>query len=97
MSRCSYWRMQILMKDNSLAISCLVYNAECGGIIGGSSGAVARGAGLVSRKRNSTPCSILRSEEIMPAYQRFDNKQAGSAASDTAGSLNSISSSEGSS
>ncbi|XP_011691488.1 PREDICTED: regulating synaptic membrane exocytosis protein 2 [Wasmannia auropunctata] len=73
---------------------------ECGGMligIGGSAGAVARGSGLTSRKRNSTPCSILRSEEIMPAYQRFDNKQAGSAASDTAGSLNSISSSEGSS
>ncbi|KYQ53222.1 Regulating synaptic membrane exocytosis protein 2 [Trachymyrmex zeteki] len=71
---------------------------ECGGMIisiGGSAGAVARGAGLSNRKRNSTPCSIQRSEEIMPAYQRFDNK--GSAASDTAGSLNSISSSEGSS
>ncbi|XP_018353857.1 PREDICTED: regulating synaptic membrane exocytosis protein 2 isoform X3 [Trachymyrmex septentrionalis] len=71
---------------------------ECGGMIiniGGSVGAVARGAGLSNRKRNSTPCSIQRSEEIMPAYQRFDNK--GSAASDTAGSLNSISSSEGSS
>ncbi|KYN04559.1 Regulating synaptic membrane exocytosis protein 2 [Cyphomyrmex costatus] len=71
---------------------------ECGGMIisiGGSAGAVARGAGLSSRKRNSTPCSIQRSEEIMPAYQRLDNK--GSAASDTAGSLNSISSSEGSS
>lgn len=64
---------------------------------GGGGGAVARGAGLASRKRNSTPSSIQRSEEIMPAYQRFDSKQAGSAASDTAGSLNSISSSEGSS
>ncbi|KAL6440788.1 hypothetical protein ACFW04_003318 [Cataglyphis niger] len=71
---------------------------ECGGmIIGGGGGAVARGAGLASRKRNSTPSSIQRSEEIMPTYQRFDSKQAGSAASDTAGSLNSISSSEGSS
>ncbi|XP_011873146.1 PREDICTED: regulating synaptic membrane exocytosis protein 2-like [Vollenhovia emeryi] len=73
---------------------------ECGGMmmgIGGTAGAVARGAGLTSRKRNSTPSSIQRSEEIMPAYQRFDSKQAGSAASDTAGSLNSISSSEGSS
>ncbi|XP_072750770.1 uncharacterized protein Rim isoform X1 [Anoplolepis gracilipes] len=72
---------------------------ECGGMIigGGGGGAVARGAGLASRKRNSTPSSIQRSEEIMPAYQRFDSKQAGSAASDTAGSLNSISSSEGSS
>ncbi|XP_019883200.1 regulating synaptic membrane exocytosis protein 2 isoform X12 [Camponotus floridanus] len=68
---------------------------ECGGMIIGG-GAVAR-AGLASRKRNSTPSSIQRSEEIMPAYQRFDSKQAGSAASDTAGSLNSISSSEGSS
>ncbi|XP_050446670.1 regulating synaptic membrane exocytosis protein 2 [Cataglyphis hispanica] len=73
---------------------------ECGGMIiggGGGGGAVARGAGLASRKRNSTPSSIQRSEEIMPTYQRFDSKQAGSAASDTAGSLNSISSSEGSS
>ncbi|KAM0732110.1 Regulating synaptic membrane exocytosis protein 2 [Formica fusca] len=70
---------------------------ECGGMIISGSGAVARGAGLASRKRNSTPSSIQRSEEIMPAYQRFDSKQAGSAASDTAGSLNSISSSEGSS
>nr|XP_012225588.1 PREDICTED: regulating synaptic membrane exocytosis protein 2 isoform X2 [Linepithema humile] len=71
---------------------------ECGGMIigGGSAGAVARGAGLANRKRNSTPSSIQRSEEIMPVYQvRFDNK--GSAASDTAGSVNSISSSEGSS
>ncbi|XP_012533031.1 regulating synaptic membrane exocytosis protein 2 isoform X1 [Monomorium pharaonis] len=73
---------------------------ECGGMIvsiGGSASAVARTAGLASRKRNSTPGSIQRSEEVMPAYQRFDNKLAGSAASDTAGSLNSISSSEGSS
>ncbi|KAL0134333.1 hypothetical protein PUN28_001260 [Cardiocondyla obscurior] len=72
---------------------------ECGGAIigiGGSAGAVARCAGLTSRKRNSTPSSIQRSEEIMPVYQRFDSKQAGSAA-DIAGSLNSISSSEGSS
>ncbi|XP_014476983.1 PREDICTED: regulating synaptic membrane exocytosis protein 2 isoform X2 [Dinoponera quadriceps] len=65
-------------------------------VVGGSAGAVARG--FASRKRNSTPSSILRSEEIMPTYQRFDSgKPAGSAASDTAGSLNSISSSEGSS
>ncbi|XP_077279991.1 rab3 interacting molecule isoform X1 [Temnothorax americanus] len=73
---------------------------ECGGMFigtSGSAGAVARNAGLASRKRNSTPSSIQRSEEIVPVYQRFDSKLAGSAASDTAGSLNSISSSEGSS
>jgi len=64
--------------------------------VGGGS-AAARG-GLASRKRNSTPSSIQRSEEIMPIYQRFDiGKQAGSAASDTAGSVNSISSSDGNS
>ncbi|XP_017757861.1 PREDICTED: regulating synaptic membrane exocytosis protein 2 isoform X2 [Eufriesea mexicana] len=62
----------------------------------GSGVAEAR-AGLSSRKRNSTPGSIQRSEEIVP-YQRFESgKQSGSVASDTAGSLNSISSSEGSS
>ncbi|XP_026829483.1 regulating synaptic membrane exocytosis protein 2 isoform X3 [Ooceraea biroi] len=72
---------------------------ECGGMFIGGGSAAARGpGGLASRKRNSTPSSIQRSEEIMPMYQRFDvGKQAGSAASDTAGSLNSISSSEGSS
>ncbi|XP_024870617.1 regulating synaptic membrane exocytosis protein 2 [Temnothorax curvispinosus] len=73
---------------------------ECSGMFigtSGSAGAVARNAGLASRKRNSTPSSIQRSEEIVPVYQRFDSKLAGSAASDTAGSLNSISSSEGSS
>ncbi|XP_026667636.1 uncharacterized protein LOC108622897 isoform X14 [Ceratina calcarata] len=65
---------------------------ECGGICVGSGI-----AGLSSRKRNSTPSSIQRSEEIVP-YQRFESgKQTGSVASDTAGSLNSISSSEGSS
>ncbi|XP_033176324.1 regulating synaptic membrane exocytosis protein 2 isoform X13 [Bombus impatiens] len=71
---------------------------ECGigGIFVGSGVAEAR-AGLSSRKRNSTPSSIQRSEEIVP-YQRFESgKQSGSLASDTAGSLNSISSSEGSS
>lgn len=79
-------------------VSCLIYNAECGigGIFVGSGVAEAR-AGLSSRKRNSTPSSIQRSEEIVP-YQRFESgKQSGSLASDTAGSLNSISSSEGSS
>ncbi|XP_061937038.1 regulating synaptic membrane exocytosis protein 1 isoform X22 [Apis cerana] len=71
---------------------------ECsvGGVFVGSGVAEAR-AGLSSRKRNSTPSSIQRSEEIVP-YQRFESgKQSGSVASDTAGSLNSISSSEGSS
>ncbi|XP_043258881.1 regulating synaptic membrane exocytosis protein 1 isoform X9 [Colletes gigas] len=71
---------------------------ECGigGIFTGS-GSVEPRVGLSSRKRNSTPSSIQRSEEIVP-YQRFEpGKQSGSAASDTAGSLNSISSSEGSS
>ncbi|XP_076753381.1 rab3 interacting molecule isoform X4 [Xylocopa sonorina] len=71
---------------------------ECGigGIFVGSGVAEAR-AGLSSRKRNSTPSSIQRSEEIVP-YQRFEpGRQSGSLASDTAGSLNSISSSEGSS
>ncbi|XP_076282706.1 rab3 interacting molecule isoform X7 [Lasioglossum baleicum] len=71
---------------------------ECG--IGWSysgSGSADPRAGLSSRKRNSTPSTIQRSEEILP-YQRFEpGKQSGSAASDTAGSLNSISSSEGSS
>ncbi|XP_076685266.1 rab3 interacting molecule isoform X5 [Andrena cerasifolii] len=70
---------------------------ECGigGIFVGSGSAEAR-AGLSSRKRNSTSSSIQRSEEILP--QGFEcGKQSGSAASDTAGSLNSISSSEGSS
>ncbi|XP_054013928.1 regulating synaptic membrane exocytosis protein 2 isoform X1 [Hylaeus anthracinus] len=67
-----------------------------GWIFVGSGNAEAR-AGLSSRKRNSTPSTIQRSEEIVP-YQRFEpGKQTGSAASDTAGSLNSISSSEGSS
>ncbi|XP_076548355.1 rab3 interacting molecule isoform X1 [Osmia lignaria lignaria] len=71
---------------------------ECGigGIFVGSGSSEAR-VGLSSRKRNSTPSSIQRSEEIVP-YQRFESgKQSGSVASDTAGSLNSISSSEGSS
>ncbi|XP_076385044.1 rab3 interacting molecule [Megachile rotundata] len=71
---------------------------ECGigGIFLGSGSSEAR-VGLSSRKRNSTPSSIQRSEEIVP-YQRFESgKQSGSVASDTAGSLNSISSSEGSS
>lgn len=69
----------------------------------GNAGLEARGGPVYSvnptnRKRNSTPTSILRSEEIMPIDQRFDSgKQGGSAASDTGGSLNSISSSEGSS
>ncbi|KAK0171616.1 hypothetical protein PV328_005047 [Microctonus aethiopoides] len=76
-------------------ISCLVYNAECG-VIGVS--ADSRGANLSSRKRNSTPSSFQRSQEVVPSYQRLGgNKQTGSVASDTAGSLNSISSSEASS
>ncbi|KOC65693.1 Regulating synaptic membrane exocytosis protein 2 [Habropoda laboriosa] len=70
---------------------------ECGGI-GGifvKGGVAEVRAGLSLRKRNSTPSSIQRSEEIVP-YQRFESgKQSGSVASDTAGSLNSISSSEG--
>ncbi|XP_076247603.1 rab3 interacting molecule isoform X13 [Calliopsis andreniformis] len=70
---------------------------ECGigGIFVGSGSAEAR-VGLSRRKRNSTPSSIQRSEEILP-YQCFESGKSGSAASDTAGSLNSISSSEGSS
>ncbi|XP_066593060.1 regulating synaptic membrane exocytosis protein 2 isoform X2 [Prorops nasuta] len=67
------------------------------GFGGGGSGS--GGLSLSNRKRNSTPSSIQRSEEIVP-YQRIDpgkQQQSGSAASETAGSLNSISSSEGSS
>ncbi|XP_057333108.1 regulating synaptic membrane exocytosis protein 2 isoform X4 [Microplitis mediator] len=52
----------------------------------------------VTRKRNSTPSSFQRSQEVVPMYQRLGAaKQPGSVASDTAGSLNSISSSEASS
>ncbi|XP_076380857.1 rab3 interacting molecule isoform X14 [Megalopta genalis] len=71
---------------------------ECGiGWIYAGSGSAEPRASLSSRKRNSTPSTIQRSEEILP-YQRFElGKQSGSGASDTAGSLNSISSSEGSS
>ncbi|XP_015173071.1 PREDICTED: regulating synaptic membrane exocytosis protein 2 isoform X1 [Polistes dominula] len=75
---------------------------------GGSGGGSGVGSGTIiselrvvafsNRKRNSTPCSIQRSEEIYSFYQRFDSgKMVGSVASDTAGSLNSISSSETSS
>ncbi|XP_078039305.1 rab3 interacting molecule isoform X3 [Augochlora pura] len=71
---------------------------ECGiGWTYAGSGSAEPRASLSSRKRNSTPSTIQRSEEILP-YQRFEpGKQSGSGASDTAGSLNSISSSEGSS
>ncbi|XP_076661768.1 rab3 interacting molecule isoform X10 [Halictus rubicundus] len=71
---------------------------ECGiGWFYGGSGSADPRAGISSRKRNSTTSTIQRSEEILP-YQRFEpGKPSGSAASDTAGSLNSISSSEGSS
>ncbi|XP_046485898.1 regulating synaptic membrane exocytosis protein 2 isoform X14 [Neodiprion pinetum] len=64
-----------------------------GGCIG------AHGGGL-SRKRNSTPSSIQRSQEVVPTYQRLGSSRpqgASSVTSDIAGSLNSISSSEGSS
>ncbi|XP_012284528.2 regulating synaptic membrane exocytosis protein 2 [Orussus abietinus] len=68
---------------------------ECGGGVVGA-GLDARGPGF-ARKRNSTPSSIQRSQEVVPTYQRLAGRQAGSVTSDTAGSLNSISSSEGSS
>ncbi|EZA60196.1 Regulating synaptic membrane exocytosis protein [Ooceraea biroi] len=42
---------------------------ECGGMFIGGGSAAARGpGGLASRKRNSTPSSIQRSEEIMPIW-----------------------------
>lgn len=66
---------------------------ECGVIIGTTLDP--RSSGIMNRKRNSTPSSIQRSQEVVPTYQRIG--KPGSMASDTAGSLNSISSSEGSS
>ncbi|XP_024941187.1 regulating synaptic membrane exocytosis protein 2 isoform X18 [Cephus cinctus] len=67
---------------------------ECGSV---GTAVDPRGSGF-NRKRNSTPSSIQRSQEVVPTYQRLGlARQAGSVASDTAGSLNSISSSEGSS
>ncbi|CAK9816967.1 Regulating synaptic membrane exocytosis protein 2 [Anthophora plagiata] len=81
-------------KSNSTSQLSATEYGGIGGIFVRGGVAEAR-AGLSSRKRNSTPSSIQRSEEIVP-YQRFESgKQAGSVASDTAGSLNSISSSEG--
>lgn len=74
-------------------MSCLIYNTECGVIIGTTLDP--RSSGIMNRKRNSTPSSIQRSQEVVPTYQRIG--KPGSMASDTAGSLNSISSSEGSS
>ncbi|XP_051156405.1 regulating synaptic membrane exocytosis protein 2 [Leptopilina boulardi] len=65
---------------------------ECG-VVGTAMDA--RCPGIMNRKRNSTPSSIQRSQEVVPTYQRIG--KPGSMASDTAGSLNSISSSEGSS
>ncbi|XP_015120560.1 regulating synaptic membrane exocytosis protein 2 [Diachasma alloeum] len=68
---------------------------ECG-VVG--SGTETRSSGVASRKRNSTPSSFQRSQEVVPSYQRLGaTRQGGSVASDTAGSLNSISSSEASS
>ncbi|XP_011296866.1 regulating synaptic membrane exocytosis protein 2 [Fopius arisanus] len=68
---------------------------ECG-VVG--SGTDTRASSVASRKRNSTPSSFQRSQEVVPCYQRLGaTSQGGSVASDTAGSLNSISSSEASS
>ncbi|XP_043476494.1 regulating synaptic membrane exocytosis protein 2 [Leptopilina heterotoma] len=66
---------------------------ECGVVIGTTLDP--RSSGIMNRKRNSTPSSIQRSQEVVPTYQRIG--KPGSMVSDTAGSLNSISSSEGSS
>ena len=52
------------------------------------------------QKRNSTPCSIQRSQEVMPSPQKLAPQRLHSGSlttTDIAGSLNSISSSEGSS
>ncbi|XP_032455052.1 regulating synaptic membrane exocytosis protein 1 isoform X14 [Nasonia vitripennis] len=98
---------------------------ECSGNVLGGSGFMGLGSSSgTTRKRNSTPSSIQRSQEVMPSYhhQQHHLQQqpsphhhhhqrlvapspsrgqasggTGSCASDTAGSLNSISSSEGSS